>query len=170
MNVLKRLTDLYKIIVDKPVQDTQRFLDVLKDLGCIADVRFFADHLFDRLPEHCAVKYLIMSSAPSDLGFLFRLESLIYIELKFSIDYKFVRKGFEELNFLFQFEFRHIDNQVAIRFDQQKRLQVCLELTFFGDNKEWVNCSDLNAAIEFISKTPPKKRMSEDLLDSSSSD
>ena len=68
-NVLKRLTDLDQISVFHPVQDIQRFLSILKNLDSIVCLYFHCDQpeLFDRLPEHCAVQSLHLSSVPSDI-------------------------------------------------------------------------------------------------------
>ena len=57
-NVLSRLTHLHLVLVLNPVQNVQRFLDMLKNLENVIDLCFACNQpqeLFDRLPEHCAV-------------------------------------------------------------------------------------------------------------------
>ena len=63
VSLLKRFTSLTKITVSQPVKDTERFLNVLKNLHNIERLVFDCDQpqdLFDRLPEHCsAIQRLI---------------------------------------------------------------------------------------------------------------
>lgn len=61
VNVLNRLTDLQHIQVNRPFQDLERFLSILKNLNNITSLRFSCafpcdkpQNLFDRLPDHCA--------------------------------------------------------------------------------------------------------------------
>ena len=70
MNILEKFTDLKRITVNRPVQNTKRFLDLLKNLkDNIEDLQFLGvqqQDLFDRLPEHSAVQNLSIWCALSD--------------------------------------------------------------------------------------------------------
>ena len=95
VDLLKRFTDFNKITVDRPVEDIERFLNLLKNCSNIALLWFKCDQpqeLFDRLPEHCAVQSLSIDRPPSDLTFLFRLKHLIELHLGWSIDRETVRQ------------------------------------------------------------------------------
>ena len=55
INFLKRFVDLVEIRANQPVQDVQRFLDLLKNLENVVQLHFQCaqpQDLFDRLPEH----------------------------------------------------------------------------------------------------------------------
>ena len=149
VDLLKRFTDLYQVIVESPIQNIQRFLDLLKNFKNIVWLTFWGcaqpQDLFDRMPEHCAVQTLILKySEPSDLGFLFRLKHLIHLKIDWSIDSETVRRAFEELPALSSFKFEYDRKRVSIEIDQSKQFQVS-----FGD-REKKTIFDLNAAIEYI--------------------
>ena len=157
VDLLKRFTDVNFLLVNCPVQDIQRFLDLLKNWENISKLSFSCDQpqdLFDRLPEHCAVQKLILHRAPSDLDFLFRLKHLVYLSIRWPIDTQTVRKAFDELPVLSYFRFKYGHRTALIRIDHPKQFMARVssqEKTVF----------DLNAAIEFIfGKNPsrPKKR------------
>ena len=146
VDLLKRFTNLNHVIVDRPVQDTQRFLDLLKNCENISELSFTCDQpqdLFDRLPEHCAVQKLTLYRPPADLAFLFRLKHLIHFDIRGSIDSETVRKAFEELPVLSSFYFRFNHKNALIEISQPKDIWV------FVDYKT-VTVPDLNAAIKFL--------------------
>ena len=114
-SLMKRFTDLEEIIVDEPVQDVQRFLDILKNLDSIVRLHFQCDQpqdLFDRLPEHCAVQDLkIFGNKHLDVRFLFRLNHLILLYVDCWIDAGSIRKVHEENKFLLSFGFNKYINK-----------------------------------------------------------
>ena len=71
IDVLKRFASLGTVIVDRPVQDIERFLGFLKSFNNIKKLEFL-DHqpqdLFDRLPEHSAVQTLGICYLPPDFS------------------------------------------------------------------------------------------------------
>ena len=111
VNVLRRCTDLRCLSVSRPIQDTQRFLDLLKSLRTIDELWIQGDQpqdLFDRLPEHCEIQRLIISGEVSDFGFLSRLKHLTVLETgRSTVNTDTLRKIFEELQFLCVFKFSH---------------------------------------------------------------
>ena len=147
VGILKRCIDLKKIIVNCPVEDIERFLNILKNCENIVEVvlKFYdqPQDLFDRLPEHCAVQKLTLDCQPSDQTFLFQLKHLIYLKIDWSIDSKAVRRAFQELPALSYFWFRYGQRSFSIRISQSKKFQVSV------GNK---TASDLNAAIKSIFK------------------
>ena len=150
VDVLKRFTDFNKLIVNRPVQDTQRFLDFLKNFENFAQLKVDGDQpqdLFDRLPEHCAVQKLTVYHPPSDLAFLFRLKHLIKLVVTWSIDNETVRRAFE-LPVLSSFSFRYGQKSVSIEISQSKRFQVSVDDRFRSEKVK--TFSDLNTAIKFI--------------------
>ena len=170
VDVLKRCTNLNQIQVYPPVQDIQRFLDLLKNCARIVELMFNGDHpqdLFDRLPEHCAVQKLTLSRPPSDLAFLFRLKNLINLKLEWSIDAELVRKAFNELPFLSIFNFQKDPSldynryHVEISTDIPKRIPVWTQV-----GRSFNKFSDLNSAIQSTfspSKIKTRKRRAEQL-------
>ena len=161
VGLLKRFTDLNEIRAFGPVQDIERFLNLLKNWENISKLSFPGYHpqdLFDRLPEHCAVQKLILSlPEPSDLAFLFRLKHLIDLELNWSIDSETIRRAFDELPLLSYFRFWYLSLLVIIEIDYPKQFKVSVN----GREK---TVSDLNAAIEFITGTErPNQRKAEAL-------
>ena len=112
INVLNRLRDLNLIIVYKPVEDIQRFLNFLQNFKQITELLFVENQpqeLFDRLPNYCAVQKLTIDPdwlgyfgpvVPPDFEFLFRLKSLTHLKLGWPIDEELSRKLYEKLEFL----------------------------------------------------------------------
>ena len=152
IDLLSRYTNFDTIVVREPVQDIERFLDVLKNCDHIAWLRFQCDQpqdLFDRLPEHSAVQELMIQSA-SDFRFLFRLNHLTRLDVYCSIDAKTIRKLFEGLPFLLFFGFEYNNERAEITSDSRwthpKRFKVHFD-------EQWTNVPDLNAAIQFIFET-----------------
>ena len=164
IDLLKRCTRLKGLTVYSPVEDVERFLNLLKNCKNIGDLNFRGDQpqdLFDRLPEHSVVQKLTLHEPPSDLAFIFRLKHLIKLDVDWSIDSETVRRAFEELSALSYFTFRYGQKKVSIDIDQvSKQFKVS-----FGYRKTPV--SDLNAAIEFIfgeeKPNRPKKRKADAL-------
>ena len=153
MTSLKRFTDLTEIFVSEPVEDTERFLNLLKNLDDIENLEFESDQpqdLFDRLPEHCAVQSLTISRAPSDYRFLFRLQHLKQLSVDFSMDAEAIRKVIEVNEFLSYFYFQYLGKRFRIRIEYPKQFMVSVNA--------WREVPDLDAAIEFIIReSRPKK-------------
>ena len=159
MGLLNRFTELNRIIVNRPIQDAQRFLDLLKNCKNIVDLWFSFSHrrqdLFDWLPEHCStVQCLIIGRPPSDLAFLFRLKHLIKLNVNSSFDVKLIRKAFEELPFLSYFRFKYDSKQVTIETSRPKQFKVSIT----GRTETF---SDLNAAIIFCLGRVHKRKADE---------
>ena len=155
-DVLQRFTDMKEVTVNHPVQDIQRFLNLLKSLENVVELTFrFKSYrfqaLFDRLPEHCAVQKLTIDYAPSDLAFLFRMKHLIDLSIDRAIDTKAIRRAFEELPVLSVFGFRYIEKWVTVEIVRPYQFRV--KVNYSEDT-----VSDLNAAIQFIvgGKRPKK--------------
>ena len=148
MSILEKFTDLKLINVNRSVQDTKRFLNILKNLGNIEELRFLnydqPQDLFDRLPEHSAVQKLTIFSAPSDYRFLFRMKHLIELGLNCSVDtIQTFRKILEKLSFLSHFHFWYDNKFVSISRDL-KLFRVSIDL---GARR---NVADLHGSIQFI--------------------
>ena len=151
IDILNRFTDLKEIIVNRSVQNVQRFLDFLKNFDHIVELDFWCDQsqdLFDRLPEHSAVQALSIQHAVPDFRFLSRLKHLLYLNLEFSIDAESIRNVLEELKFLLLFTFRFENQDVQIkRIAHLKRFEVSLSFEL----GERADVADPNAVIQFIS-------------------
>ena len=147
INVLKRFKSLDHIRVDERVQDTQRFLNLLSELGHIATLEFKCGQspdLFDRLPEHCALQKLTLHCEVYDFRFLFQLRHLTHLYLDRSIDAESIRKLLEELQFISRFEIKSASNEITIQIDDhRKNFQV------FARGK-WTILTDLNRVIQLI--------------------
>ena len=161
VDLLKRCIRLYKVKVDNPVQDIQRFLDLLKNCKNIVELDIFDDQsqdLFNQLPEHCAVQKLtlfcpsfysgFLSCPSSDLDFLLQLKHLIHLDIDWSIDSETVRRAFEELPVLSHFKFGYGHKKAEIKIGKSKQFQVwCQKASSLLPGK---TVSDLDAAIELI--------------------
>ena len=156
-NILRRFTDLSMIVISRsiPVQDVQRFLNLLKNLPNIVSLHFSRDQpqdLFNRLPEHLAVEYLVIDHPVADFRFLFKLEHLIVLDYRHQIPAEVVQKAFEELQFLWRLKFQHLNKPVSIDKHYSNRY------TVLTGEKE-TNVADLNAAIQLaFGRTQQKKR------------
>lgn len=147
---LKKLVDLKKIFVDRPVQNVDHFLHVLKTADHIEELWFRhaqPQKLYDRLPEHCSVvQRLIIERTASDYRFLFGLKDLIQLDIS-SIDTATVRQLFYELKFLSKICFRYQNKlSVSIETCGSKQFQVSV-------NRKSLNATDLNSVIQFILST-----------------
>lgn len=133
-----------------PVQDTQHFLDLLKNLAKITRLDFHCvqpQELLDRLPEHCAVQHLTIYDGDPNFPFIFRLKNLLCLQIdQYSISVESVQKAFEELPFLSSFKFSYANKKVAIEINRQERLWISV------DAKETLD--DVNAAIQFVTNIP----------------
>ena len=150
LGLLKRFTDLNWITVSSPIQDTERFLDLLKDLlkdlDNIVKLQFECgqpQELFDRLSEHYAVQELAIYCEPSDLRFLFGLKNLVNLHLMFSIGLELIQGLLEALPHLFLFVFSYLNKWVQITIYHRKRLEVFVD----GEAKKFAN---LSSAMQFI--------------------
>ena len=170
MNILTRYTDLNEVIVGSGrIQDTQRFLDFLKQFGNIVCLWFSGDEpqgLFDRLPEHCAVQSLTIGKKPADLNFLLRLKHLIRLNLfRVKLRIEFIRKVLEEFEFLSEFNFYYNNKELlkglgswqseerriiqnhrdfVVRIFYPKRFEISVV------GFKMTRVSDLNDAIQFV--------------------
>ena len=150
LSLLRRFVDLRQIAVDQPVEDIERFLDLLKQFEHIVGLAFCSlasppQHLFDRLPEHCAVQRLSIQQRPSDVRFLFRMKHLIHLLLGWSIDGELIRTLIEELPVLNRFEFGYVNRRFAV--DCAYRFVVRVE------QQEEVIVPNLDAVIQYITYT-----------------
>ena len=171
VELLKRFTHLTAVTIARPIQDIERFLDLLKNRVNIVQLTFGDDHpqdLFDRLPEYCAIQKLALHRPPSDQTFLFRLKHLIRLDISWTIDGQTVRRAFDELPVLSSLSFFPgaarcsfarvtIENCHPKQFSVSRGSIINIKKTFYS----------LNAAIEFIfgkeKPSSPKKRKAEDL-------
>lgn len=150
LSLLSRFTDTRLLMVNEQVQDVQRFLNFLKNFGTITSLCFECgqpQELFDRLPEYCAVQFLITCKAVSDFRFLLRLKNLVHLEFFFPIDIKIIRKICEsvskELPFLDCLGFQYLWRSVFIKIGRSKKYEVWI-------SSKKTEVPDLNAAIRFI--------------------
>src|SRR5699024_3428817 len=137
----RKFTDLKEFNVTRPVEDAQRFLEILRNFDNIQTLSFQGDQpqeLFDQLPEHSVVQRLTIEREPLDVRFLLRLKNLLFLELHCSIDAETVGKVFEELAYLSPFKFRLNNELVSIETDHSKRFRILVD----GD---WKEAADLNA-------------------------
>ena len=168
VDVLNRLADLTEITVNDQVRDIEHFLELLKNWENIVELQF-GEHpppqdLLDRLPDNCAVQRLTLTRSPSDLGFLFRLKHLIHLFVNWTIDVDFVRKAFEELQFLSSFGFEIASRSVSTN----TMVQIEIDSKRFCVSVGWTKISnyyfhDLNAAIKFIARNGQQKRKAEEM-------
>ena len=149
--VLKRLTELRRIVVVRPVNDIERFLEVLKNSDHLLKLEFDSDQpaaLFNRLPEHCAVQWLTIRYAVPDLEFLLRMKHLIHLDVKFSIDAGLIRKLIEGLPFLTCFGFRYRYKYFSIEITRSSNHSEKFRL--WGSHTVPNDYSDLNDVIQSL--------------------
>ena len=145
ISVLKRFTDFSIIVFDR-VQDIDRFLDLTNLENLMAMVFFFdqPQELFDRLPEHCAVRNLFIRNA--SLDFLSKLKHLSQLVVQNSMDIESIRNILEQYPFLQEFSCLHRGNGVSIRISSNpKRFSVSI-----AAKEANVSDVDADAAIQFI--------------------
>ena len=147
-NFLNRFPDLDSVYVSSPVANIERFLSFLKNLDHITELYFQSgqpQELFERLAEHCAVQELTVCKAPTDFGFLFRLNNLIKLKLNCYIDYKLIGGLFERLKFLSSFRFKDTDHYFKIKINHLKQCELSI-------NTKKAEVSDVTAAIQLITE------------------
>ena len=149
--LLKRCTNLEKIIVPETVQDIEQFLGLLKHCENIGVFEFWGvqpQDLFDRLPEHFTVQRLVIRKRFSDFRFLFnlsRLKNLIGLELECQMDAETVRKILEDLPFISYIKFYHKQIvEIRVRNENSKQFRISAG----GKNR----VGDLEATIRFIKR------------------
>ena len=146
IKLLKRFTDLETVTVHQPVQDTERFLDLLANLNKVVKLVFYNDQpqeLFDRLPEHCAVQQLDVGN-PMDLQFVRRLNDLTRLRVDRALDAESVRRVLEsDLQFLNEFCFKFGKKKFIIYVHHSKHFEVLVA-------KKKKQFSDVNAALQFV--------------------
>ena len=144
----KRITDLYGLRVREPVKDIERFLNFLENIEIIETLELWCDQpqeLFDRLPGHCAIQWLTIHKAPSNLDFLLEFKNLAYLLLYSYVDVETVRKVFDELPFVLSVYFETRWQTVMIETNRRSKLfQVRVDRQRFKD------LPDLNVAIEVL--------------------
>ena len=127
INVLKRFTHLNQIVLNRPVQSVERFLQLLKSIDNIVELKFFDDQqqsLFNRLPEHCsALQKLYIIRNLSNLTFLFQFKHLISLYL-YSTDLESIRKALEEFAFLSCFSFVYKSRHFEIEIMHPKQFRM----------------------------------------------
>ena len=161
ISLVNRFSDLYGLTVDKRVQDTQRFLDFMKNFDNIISLFLICDQskdLLDQLPEYCTVQKLTIFNSPLDLAFTFRLKSLNILRLQFSVDLESIRKALEELHFLREFRFEYLKRELLIKIDHHSKL---FEVIVFPFERIFARArlSNVNAVIQFIVvKTQARKQ------------
>lgn len=147
VSVMSRFVDLNKIIVDGPVENVERFLDLLKKFEHIVCLDFNGtqpQQLFNRLHEHSAVQTLTIRSAPSDFQFLFRLKQVTQLILKCrQIDLFIIRMVFQAMPFVYLFEFRFNGKDFQIQVLNRKEFWLLL-------NEKITKFFSLNAVIQSI--------------------
>ena len=150
-SLFKRFTHLRQIYVLEPVEDTERFLNLLKNLD-IESLEFCCDQpqdLFDRLPEHCAVQELTISANMDlDARFLSRMKHLMELSLEFWIDAEAIRTILEKLGCLSSFNigYRNIWASIEIRYAPKR-----FDVSASGVGHAYM--SDPDAVISFISSS-----------------
>ena len=153
INVLNRFIDLNKIIVSRPVQDIERFLNLLKNFANIYSLIFQCDQphvLLDRLPDHCALQSLRICK-PSDPNFLFRLRRMIHLYLDWSVHSELIRKALEEFDFLSSFIFKYNDDHALIRIGHPKDYKVSIGIY-------WDAVYDVDAVIQLLFAHAPQRQ------------
>lgn len=151
-NFLRRFTGPVEIVVLDLVQNTQQFLEVLKNCGYAIDLWFGgvqSQTLFEQISQHCVanVRNLTLFYPPSlRLDFLYRLKHVTRIYLNWQIEIETIRKAFEELPVLSSIRFLIGDETVAInRIGTFKQFQI-----WFRTTGQTLFASDLNAVIGFF--------------------
>ena len=160
ISILTRFTDLKTLVVYEPVQDVELFLDALKNLSDIVNLKIFGNQpqdLFDRLPENCAIQQLSLWTQTADLDFLFRLDHLVELCIAFSIDAETIAKAWKELRFLSRFEFSYLNQKTRIKIPHPRpqnppanriKVSLCNSRNTFSHGQSHY-FSDLNVAIKF---------------------
>ena len=152
INLLNRFTDLREITVNSPVQDIQRFLDLLKSLRIIVRLEFAGaqpQELFDQLPEHLAAPELVIRGDPSNLRFLLKLKHLTVLNVPCLMDFEFILSLLKDLRNLSELKFNYLNKKVEIYY-QQKFL-------IFVDGNMTVETKDLNVAMKRMAEKLTKK-------------
>ena len=153
ISIVSRYPDLNGVMVSRPVQDIQRFLNFLKHFDNIANLDFDCDQpqaLFDQLPDHSAVQKLTITCALSDCGFLAKLKHLISLNVRCQVDIESVQKVLEELEFLKCFKFQYLNKKVEIEIKPSEQFQVSVIGKKTGKR---VTVSEVDAVIQYILKT-----------------
>ena len=153
-SLMKRYTDLDQIIIGQAVQNTQRFLELLKSFDNISNLVFHCEQpqeLFDRLPEYSAVQRLSLYFPVPDFLW-FRLKNLLYLYLHCPIDAETVQKLFEELPLLKSLSSKVGNKPVLITIGYRNRFNVIFD-------QKYERFDDLNAMMQFLfGYVPPKRR------------
>ena len=158
IDLMKRFTGLRGFCFIDRVQDIESFLNLLKNLDNGVELLFWCDQpqeLFDRLPEHSIVQKLILYCKVSDIGFLFRMKHLIQLLIMRSIGGELIRRLFDELPYLLEFEYRHFNKYGAIKVLGNSRLRTPrFQVTSYGSDlqreEDELGSWNLDAAIRFL--------------------
>ena len=145
LNVLKRFTDLDRITVISPVQNVQRFLNLLKHENIVSlKLSCAQQDVLDRLPE--TIQRLDIRRGSFDFQFLFRLKNLLHLYLHCSIDAETVRRLFEELPYLSKFTFTYYDRRVEVKADHLKQFCVTVD-------DDWTKIANPNDLVQLLTVT-----------------
>ena len=158
IDIVSKFTGLTWFTVNGPVQDIERFLNILKNLPNIPNLVLWDDHpqdLFDRLPEHSALQELSINSAPSNLEFLRRLKDLKNLDVDCSVDVELIRNLFQELPFLSYFVFKFNNKHAAIDVIRDSGWTHRKGFEVSCDSKR-AKVPDLEAAIQFFVESEPR--------------
>ena len=144
-SIANRLSHLNKLIVPKPVQHIERFLNFLTICEHVGQLQFECDQpqeLFDRLPDIGAIQSLVILSGPSDFRFILRLKHLVRLDLDCQVDVEFIRKALG-LEFLSWFKFQFNNQRATVEIDHPKKFRVSVD-------RRHTCVPDLDTAIQFI--------------------
>ena len=158
ITILSRLTELAWLVLDRPVQDIDRFLEFLNTFNHIANLIVRGDQpqaLLDRLPEYSGLQQLYLDTTPSDFEFLFRLTNLVCLRLsvEYRVDTKTIRRVLEELEFLNSFlcQYPNVIFKIQISITTPKRY------TIYVREERMLTTCNLNVLIQFIKRNVTKE-------------
>ena len=150
VRIFRRLTDLSGIYVYEKVQDVERLLNFLRDfdiLGLEFDYDVQPQNLFDRLPDYCAVRRLVLEYPIPDLSFLLRLRHLISLKVSWEVELELIRRVFNELQFISSFEFKFPENSFIKRLSDKS---FKLGITNSDSSRNFPTVPDIDAAIHCL--------------------
>ena len=145
ISIANRLSNLEKVLVKGPVENTEHFLNFLKNFDKVASLEFLGPQpqdLFDRLPN--SLQSLTIHSRPSNLRFLLKLNRLVRLHLDCPVDAEFIWDVSLSLEYLSRFKFEYNEEKVTIEINRHKT-RFLVSIGGYG-----ACVSDLNAAIQLI--------------------
>ena len=156
INIANRLVDLKELMLSRPVQDIESFLDFLKSTS-IPHLYSECDQpqaLLDRLPESSALQELHIPNKDLNIEFLLKMKNLMKIRLEVTIPIELIRKIFEELKFLLSLCFCYNRKSATIeiidcgnpyyvrlvRNDDRRQTECFKELDEAINGVDWLSC------------------------------